>query len=505
MFNVNYNPDVLTCLANLSNDEVFTPPDVANKMLDQLPKELWRNKNTTFLDPCTKSGIFLREITKRLLVGLEDEIPDLQERINHILTKQVFGIGITELTAKLSRRSIYCSRNANQEFSITDSFKNNDGNIYYKNIEHTWKNLKCIYCGASKDLFNRKDFLEQHAYDFIHTDNPKELFNMKFDVIVGNPPYQLETGGSGKQAQPIYQKFIETSKKLNPLYLTMIIPSRWFAGGFGLNNFRKEMLNDKRIKKLVDFENPHEVFPGVDIAGGVCYFLWDKNYSGPCEVLNVSNNTIKTQKRHLNQFDIFIRDSKGVEIIKKVQEWSRINNIKFLNEVVSPIKPFGIPSNYKPKNDGLPCYFKRKIGLGYASRDDITENHGLIQKWKLLIPKAPIAGQTDFTKPIRFYHPENAFVAKKGSCCTESWIIANSFDTEEETKNFQSYLFTKTVRFLILQTVISQDVNKKNFIFVPDLKIYDRIYTDEILIKMWGISEDEWLYIDERILEAKLK
>jgi len=272
MFNVNYNPDVLTCLANLSNDEVFTPPDIANKMLDQLPEELWSDKNTTFLDPCTKSGIFLREIAKRLLVGLEDEIPDLQERINHILTKQVFGIAITELTALLTRRSLYCSKNANQEFSITDAFSNNDGNILYKELNHKWKNLKCEYCGASKDLYNRKDFLEQHAYNFIHTENLKELFNMKFDVIIGNPPYQISDGGAAASAKPLYHRFIENAIKLNPRYLSMIIPSRWFSGGKGLDNFREKMINDTKLKNLTIHFNAKDCFPGIPLEGEYVIF-----------------------------------------------------------------------------------------------------------------------------------------------------------------------------------------------------------------------------------------
>ena len=494
MSNVNYNPDVLTCLANLSNDEVFTPPEVANSMLDLLPQELFTDPNITFLDPCTKSGVFLREIVKRLIKGLESKIPNLQERLDHILHKQVFGIAITELTSLLSRRSLYCSKYPNSKYSIS-TFSDIQGNVRFKNTQHVWKDGQCVWCGASEKEYSRENGLETHAYEFIHTTKIEEIFQMKFDVIIGNPPYQLSDGGSGKSAKPIYQLFVEQAKRLTPRYLCMIIPSRWFTGGKGLNDFRKIMLSDQHIRQLVDFENFKDIFPGVDLAGGACYFLWDRDNQGKCLVTNYRESGSIVAERYMNEFDVFIRQNLAVEIVKKVKGRYSV----FLNSVVSSRKPFGLPTNYKPSEEGVPCWFIQKIGLKYALKSDIDDSSRYLEKWKLLAPKAPIAGQTDFSKPVRFYYEGNTRIAKPGECCTESWIILGSFDSEAETISYRSYIFTKIVRFLLLQTVVSQDVTRKNFCFIPKFDCWAGTYTDDMLRTMWDISDDEWKYIDSKI------
>lgn len=493
-----YNPDVLSCLANLSNDEVFTPPEVANAMLDMLPKELFRDPNTKFLDPACKSGVFLREIAKRLIDGLADQIPDLQERIDHIFHEQLYGIAITELTSLLSRRSLYCTKYPNSVYSVS-KFDDTSGNIRYKRIQHRWQGERCLFCGASHNQYNRDDTQEQYAYEFIHTAKPEEIEKMKFDVIISNPPYQLNDGsGKGFGALPIYQKFVRQAKKLNPRYLTMIIPARWFSGGRGLEDFRAEMLNDNRIRCLYDYENSAEVFSGVDIAGGICYFLWDRDHRGLCEVTNNYDGVPVKSFRALNEFDTFIRHSKAEEIVKKVLTIHGKES-KFLDERVLPSKPFGLRTFYAPKDSGIPCWFIQRIGLKYASPQDVNDSNNCLDKWKLLLPPAPIAGQTDFSKPVGFYYDGNTRIAEPGQCCTESWLVAGSFDTKEETESFKSYIFTKTVRFLLLQTVVSQHVTKKNFCFVPDLMTYNGIYTDDFLRDMWHITDDEWRFIDSKI------
>lgn len=493
MITTNYNPDVLSCLANLSNDEVFTPPGLANDILDLLPASIWRDSNTTFLDPVSKSGVFLREIAKRLDKGLETKIPDRQKRINHIFTKQLYGIAITELTSLLSRRSVYGSKTANSEFSFCENFKEDQGNIHFKKLNHAWNGGKCTYCGASQEVYDREDVLETYAYNFIHTDKPEKIFNMKFDVIVGNPPYQLSDGGFGKSAAPLYHKFVQQAKKLEPKYLAMIIPSRWFAGGKGLDEFRNEMLNDRRIKTLVDYWDSTDCFPGVDIAGGICYFLWQNDYKGDCEVINIHRGNKSSSIRPLNDFETLVRFGAAVEVIKKVKAF----NEKNMSTQVSSRKPFGLGTNERPLKKGdLTLVWNGGEGPYESSKIEVGKD--LINKWKVITSKVSYdhGGQPDKEGKRRVLSKVDILPPK--TICTETYIIAGSFDGKKECENLVGYLKTKFVRFLVSQLSFSQDITKDRFTFVPIQK-FSESWDDSKLYKKYNLTEREIEFIESSI------
>jgi site-specific DNA-methyltransferase (adenine-specific) len=496
MTQMNYNPDVLSCLANLSNDEVFTSPKVVNEMLDLLPAELWSNPDVTFLDPITKSGVFLREIAKRLINGLETQIPDKQKRVNHIFTKQLFGIAITELTSLLSRRSVYCSKKANGKYSVCNVFDNEQGNIHYERMQHTWQKGKCIYCGASQEEYERDETLETYAYNFIHTENPEKFYNMKFDVIIGNPPYQLGSDG-GTRDIPIYNKFIEQAKKINPRFLSMIIPSRWMASGLGLSEFRNVMLTDRCIRKIVDYPDSNDVFIGVEIKGGICYFLRERDNEGECEVTTIRNNEIIGPiARNLQEFDILVRDSRALPILRKILSKKESS----ITDILSVDKEFGWTSNFSEFhenriNGDVPLYYirKGKRGIGWISKKNINKSVHLVDKWKVMIPKAG----SDGGKKIPDLVLGKSLIANSPSVCTQSFLFFY-LESEDEAVSLESYYHTRFFRFLVSLRKFTQDATRSTYTWVPMQKWND-LWTDEKLYKKYELTKDEIDFIERMI------
>lgn len=497
--NKSYNPDVLTCLANLSNDEVFTPPQLVNQILDLLPNEIWGNKKATFLDPSSKSGVFLREIAKRLMVGLEKVIPDKQERINHIFKNQLFALAITELTALLSRRSVYCSKTANGKYSVCEDFDNGQGNIVFKRVDHSWENGKCAYCGANQKEYERGEELETYAYQYIHTNKPEVIFNMKFDVIVGNPPYQLSTGGSGVQATPVYNKFILQAKKMNPRFLAMIAPSRWFSGGFGLDAFRDEMLHDRRIRAIHDYPEAADCFPGVQIKGGVCYFLWDRDHEGDCEVITHRAGEIGAAEiRPLLEHgcDTFIRYNEAIDILHKI--WKQPS--KTMETLVSSQKPFGLPTNFKGskrKPENAVTVYGNK-GEEYCPRNLIKCNISMIDRFKVLISAAG-SGSDVFPHSIL----GKPFIVGANTVCTETYVVIGPFSAKKECTNVVSYISTRFFRFLVMLMKPTQHALRKVYSLVP-IQDFSQPWTDEKLYKKYGLSKDEIAFIESMIRPMEL-
>ncbi len=506
-----YNPDVLSCLANLSNDEVFTPPEVVNQMLDMLPQELFKSPDTTFLDPACKTGVFLREIAKRLIVGLEPQIPNLQERLDHIFHKQLYGIAITELTSLLSRRSVYCSKYPNSEFSVS-RFDDAQGNIRFKRINHTWKDTKCIFCGASKGEYDRSTELETHTYELIHSKKPEEIFKVKFDVIIGNPPYQLSTASQVEaQATPIYNRFIEQAKKLQSNYLVMIIPSRWMNGGFGLNDFRYEMLHDDNIREIHDFLDASECFPGIELTGGVCYFMRDKGYSGNCKIVTHygGDKIVETNRPLLeNGIETFIRLPEAISILDKVRD----KNESSFYDIVSQRDPFGL--NYYETVNGkrIEKVFKKysfekaegdkviyvqhwsKNGKSYVKPEYITNNYDAVGKYKVFISKANGAGSSKIPYSVL----SKPFIGEPESVCGMTYLMIGPFQSKLEANNSISYINTKFFRFLVSIMKNTQGAYRQVYTYVP-IQDFSKPWTDEELYAKYELTQEEIDFIESMI------
>ncbi len=494
--------DILEVIADLSNDEVFTPPRVARDVLDLLPAAVWADPNLRWLDPGSKTGIFLREITRRLYAGLAPVIPDDAARLDHILRHQVFGVATSALTALMSRRTLYCAKTTHGTHSVLANAPA-AGHVWHQRIEHAFNEAgRCTECGGSRDQLETAPDSENYAYPFIHAAGRAALaqeFDMQFDVIVGNPPYQMTGGGGGTNDTPLYNLFVESAIDLRPQYITMIVPSRWMAGGRGLDEFRKKMLAGGHIRTLVDHMKMDALFPGVDFEGGVCYFLWDREYAGDCTVtLQYDTGAQEPVVRALDQHDIFVRDARALQILERVR--SRLE--PSLAELISGDTPFGLATSFKGGDaaDGpgmVKVYVsdKGRRSATYTERSGIQKNVHLIDAWKVLLPEA--YGERGATPAMVLGPP---MVAEPGSCCTQTFLAAGPLPSQDEAESFESYMRTRFVRFLVSLRKISQHALRSTYTWVPQ-QTWDREWTDEELYAKYGITDEEQAYIASMIRE----
>ena len=318
------------------------------------------------------------------------------------------------------------------------------------------------------------------------------MAGMKFDVIVGNPPYQIDSDGNTR-TMPIYHRFVERALTMKPRHVLMITPSRWFSGGLGLNEYRTRMLAEKHMKKIVDYPGLFECFPGVEIKGGVSYFLWARDHHGECEVVTIRDGVASApMTRALDEFDIFVRSNVAVPILRKV----RAKSEPTLGERVASRVPFGLQANFRryktsPFTDAVKIYGNKFVG--YAERSEITKNPGWVDEWKALIPKA-----TDGHGRIPAIVTPRAVLAAPGEACTDTYLVMGHSASEEEIRNLAVYLSTKFARFLIHLRKVTQDNKPATFAFVPDLSM-DRAWTDEELCARYGLTADEIAYIESEI------
>lgn len=525
LFDKLYKPDVLSCLADLSNDEVMTPPDIANKMLDLIPQELFSNSDTKILDPFCKSGVFLREAAKRFIEGEKDQFDTLQECIDHVFQNQLYGIAITELTSLLSRRSVYCSKYPNSPYSISVFDKENaQGNIIYHRIQHEWEGTgdkrHCKRCGASAAEYDRDIALENHAYELIHIDNPKEIINMKFDVVIGNPPYQLGfglKGGNSANAKSIYNLFIDQAIKLNPRYLCMIVQSRWMtktAQGIP-DKWVEEQLHSNKYSVIHDFESADGCFPGTGFKGGCNYFLWEREYNGKCKYYYHSASGDKVTERYdyldSKNAGIVIRDPESYSIIEKIEKVEGAYYLdidKNFSGLVSAKHYFDnselLTSNWTDYKDDRDSKHNVKYYLNINSKRthrwiglyQIPKNAKTKDLHKIFVPAAGGSGADSQVIGRAFY-------GEPGSVCSQTFLVVGYDEkkhhfSKEQCLNILSYMQTRFFRYLVSIKKKTQNGPRGVYQFVP-MQDYNKAWSDKDLYEKYNLSKEEIELIERTI------
>ena len=319
---------------------------------------------------------------------------------------------------------------------------------------------------------------------------------MKFDVVVGNPPYHREDGGGRESAAvPLYDKFVDVSKSVSGRYTSIIIPARWYSGGRGLDDFRETMISDTHLYQLHDFPETKDCFDGLNIRGGVCYFLRDTQHNGPCEVFNASNGVEQSQKRLLKEGDIevFIRYNQAISILRKVQKF----NEETFDKYVSSSRPFGMRSNFSEyvleKSATHPIKLYRFGALGYIDSSKVTRLDNLIDKYKVLVSKASPGGD-DYPHSI----VSKPIVSEPNSVCTETYLVIKEVASKQEAANLVSYIKTRFFRFMMSLIKNTQNISKKSYGLVP-VQDFSKSWTDAELYKKYSITPEEQKFIESII------
>ena len=441
--------------------------------------EIWKDvlQDNIFVVCRTKMAV---SITKRTLAGFRKDI-----RMN--IRCYEHDVPVTDLVSA-------------GVLKAADEHVTKEGKTYFFNGHESLECDMINVLRAKPELFQNdivrgNDFW--HVYNSIPKSENEDINNMKFKAIVGNPPYQVMDGGTHNGAMPIYHQFVKTCKALSPTYNSLIMPSRWFAGGRGLDDFRTEMLNDTRLSVLHDFIDSKQLFKTADIAGGICYYLWDAKHNGECEVSTHAGNTVSSIKRKLNEHDIFVRDNIGLSIVKKIQAVSD----EFMDKGVLQLAPFGLRTYIR--GEALPFENSIKVlsseGYGYVSKDDINRNREKMNKYKVVIGRlVPSNGEVGIDPSKGYKAITCPQVVQNDEVVTETYLVCATLDTLREAVNCCEYLKLKFPRFLLRLTYSSMNVNRANFVFVPN-QDFNRSYSDEDLYKKYNLTEDEVAYIERLI------
>jgi hypothetical protein len=483
--------DIFELIPNQKTNQIFTPKKVVQMMVNQLEEHdpsLFTRTDSTFIDLYMKSGMYITEIVKKLFNNTRKHYKNDDDCLKHILESQVYGLAPTPILQ-----------------GITQSY------IFGFDAENN----------ISRQHFMQHDIIPE-AQQGKAKEKLQELFNlkkdMKFDAVVGNPPYQESDGGAQASAKPIYNYFVESAKDINTRMINLIMPTRWYAGGKGLDDFRQQMLNDKHIVEIHDFLNPNIIFPSTNIRGGVCFILWDNDYNNEKDLVKVvtygdsfSDRKELKRKLKLDGEDIFIRNIESLEIIKIIKSQKEFTS--FENHISSR-RPFDIDAfivkdldKYKQNKNGLKnpvlCYGKGKQ-TGFLEREEITKNIEWIDKYKVFTPRANNIG-TELNDDNL-----NTFIGTPNTICTESYIVigVNLNLDEHSAKNLSQYLTTKFARFLHSLGKASQDATSKTYKFIPlqeftaksDIDWSKSISEiDQQLYKKYGLSEDKISFIESMI------